>query len=149
NLHSDAFHLKDDKEAMVKALSELVKNYQVILFSGAVSKGKYDFLPWVLQEIGMKKHIHVVAQRPGKPFLFGTLADSLIFGFPGNPASTLVCFHTYFKPWLKQHLGLPIPQYTAVLSEDISFNKPLTYHLLVSIEMEDGSLTAVPLQSSG
>jgi molybdopterin molybdotransferase len=149
NVHSDAFHLKDDKEAMAKVLSELVKNYQVVLFSGAVSKGKYDFLPWVLQEIGMKKHIHGVAQRPGKPFLFGTIDNSLIFGFPGNPASTLVCFHTYFKPWLKQYLGLQISQYKAVLTEDVLFDKPLTYHLLVSIRFKNGSLAAVPLQSSG
>ncbi|MEX2593607.1 MAG: molybdopterin molybdotransferase MoeA [Anditalea sp.] len=145
----NVFHLRDDKEEMMDELATLVKDYQILLFSGAVSKGKYDYLPMVLQELGMNKIIHGVAQRPGKPFLFGVLPNSMIFGFPGNPASTFVCFHTYFKPWLRQYLGLPGRKYTAVLDQDISFKKPLTYHLLVTLSIKEGSILASPLKSSG
>lgn len=149
NISADMYHLQDDRRVMEKELIELVKDYQILLFSGAVSKGKFDFLPEVLQETGMEKMIHGVAQRPGKPFLFGTFPGTLVFGFPGNPASTLVCFNIYFKPWLHQHLNLPGQIYTARLQSDVPFKKPLTYHLLVSVSLDDGCLKATPLRNSG
>ncbi len=148
-IRPDIFHLADNEENMAAQLEPLVKDYAILLFSGAVSKGKYDFLPAVLERLGMKKIIHGVAQRPGKPFLFGTLPDTLIFGFPGNPASSLVCFHSYFKPWLRQHLGLSPISYSAVLKRDVVFDKPLTYHLLVSITIENGTFIARPVDHSG
>src|SRR5690554_1501566 len=148
-IEADIFHLKDDKEAMLSELSPMISNYRVLLFSGAVSKGKYDFLPAVLEGLGMKKVVHGVAQRPGKPFLFGTFPDALIFGFPGNPVSTFVCFHLYFKPWLKRHLGLPNGNVSAVLGSEIMFEKPLTYHLLVSLDIKEGRLIANPVANSG
>ena len=143
------FHLADDKDAMAAQLAPMIKDYGVLLFSGAVSKGKYDFLPAVLEGLGMKKIIHGVAQRPGKPFLFGTFQETLVFGFPGNPSSTLVCFHSYFKPWLRQHLGLLPLRHTAILDRDVVFDKPLTYHLLVSLTSDKGNLTAQPVDNSG
>lgn len=145
----DVFHLKDDQDAMREALAQLVQKYRVILFSGAVSRGKFDFLPDVLQDLGMRKTVHGVAQRPGKPFLFGRFSRSLIFGFPGNPASTLVCFHTYFKPWLWKHFNLSLPEHSAILTEDVKFSKPLTYHLLVTLKTIQGSLRATPISTSG
>lgn len=145
----DMFHLLDDKDSMARQLYLMLKEYPLILLSGAVSKGKYDFLPEVLQELGMEKIIHGVAQRPGKPLLFGVLAANRIFGFPGNPASTFVCFHSYFKPWIRQYLGLTHIPLTAVLDHDITFDKPLTYHVLVRLSQTNGKLTASPVQHSG
>src|SRR5690554_3899456 len=86
-IQPDVFHLTDDKDIMAAQLEPMVKDYAILLFSGAVSKGKYDFLPAVLEALEMEKIVHGVAQRPGKPFLFGTLPEALVFGFPGNPAS--------------------------------------------------------------
>lgn len=143
------FHLPDNKEQMVKQLSAMVKSYSVLLFSGAVSKGRYDFLPEVLTALGMEKHFHGVAQRPGKPFLFGTLRDSLIFGFPGNPVSTFVCFQRFFIPWLKQQMGMANPSLSAVLGTQVQFRPSLTYHLLVRLEVIEGRLTALPVAHSG
>lgn len=148
-IRPDGYHLPDDQELMAKHLFTMVKDYDILLFSGAVSKGKYDFLPAVLEGLGMKKVVHGVAQRPGKPFLFGTFPDALIFGFPGNPVSTFVCFHLYFKPWLKRHLGLPNGKVSAVLGSEIVFEKPLTYHLLVSLDIKEGRLIANPVANSG
>src|SRR5690606_32909553 len=62
---------------------------------------------------------------------------------------TMVCFHTYFKPWLMRYLNLPAPAYTAVLGEDIQFKKPLSYHVLASLKIMDGSLVAYPVTNSG
>lgn len=148
-IQADVFHMEDNKEAMARKLSALINDYQILLFSGAVSKGKYDFLPLVLEEFGMEKIIHGVAQRPGKPFLFGAFPNTLVFGFPGNPSSTLVCFHTYFKAWLRNHQGLSSLNHTAVLDQTVEFNRPLTYHLLVTLSLRNGSLVASPLKNSG
>ena len=148
-LKPDIFHLPDHKDRMADELSSMAKKYSVLLFSGAVSKGKYDFLPEVLEALGMKKIVHGVAQRPGKPFLFGTLYETLIFGFPGNPVSTFVCFHVFFKRWLRQHLGIPGAGASAVLGSGVVFEKPLTYHLLVSLDWQEGQLIATPVANSG
>lgn len=148
-LEAGIFHLQDDKEQMIAQLSSLIKNYPILLFSGAVSKGKYDFLPEVLEELGMEKLIHGVAQRPGKPFLFGTLPETLIFGFPGNPVSTFACFHLYFMPWLRHYLEIPEKGLSAVLGSEVLFRPPLTYHVLVSLDIREGTLTANPVAHSG
>jgi len=149
NIEAKTTHLPDDKAKLRSAIKELLTDYDVLLFSGAVSKGKYDFLPVVFQELGVQIHIHGVKQKPGKPFLFGTHGKNFVFGFPGNPTSTLVCFHAYFKLWLKQHLGIKDTSTYAHLNKDIVFNKPVTNHLLVKTSTEDGKLLATPIANSG
>jgi len=145
----DVFHLKDEKKEILDTLTLLLDKYQVLMFSGAVSKGKYDYLPEVLKELGMKKIVHGVAQRPGKPFLFGSFPNSIVFGFPGNPTSTFVCFNIYFKTWLRLQLGLPISKCSARLTEEVRFASPLTYHALVTLSIQEGILWATPISNSG
>ncbi|MDG2193439.1 MAG: molybdopterin molybdotransferase MoeA [Polaribacter sp.] len=71
HINSDAAHITDDKQILKEKIKTYLQEYDVLLFSGAVSKGKYDFLPEVLEELGVEKLFHKVAQRPGKPFWFG------------------------------------------------------------------------------
>jgi molybdopterin molybdotransferase len=146
---AESVHIPDEKEAMKRELGKLLGNYKVLMFSGAVSKGKFDFLPEALEELGMTKKIHGVAQKPGKPFLFGQVNEALVFGFPGNPASTLVCFHTYFIPLLYQALGMNPTIATAKLTTELNFKKPLTLHQLVTLSLVEGELLATPVQHSG
>ena len=148
-IKADTVQIADDRDKLRDGLKKLIGTYDVLMFSGAVSKGKFDYLPEVLTELGLNKMIHGVAQRPGKPFLFGTVDKTLVFGFPGNPGSTLVCFHAYFKPWLRKHQGLPEKHLHATLSTEVVFKKPLTYHLLVTLEDKDGGLLATPVGHSG
>lgn len=149
NIDAQTAHLPDDKEQLTRAIGRLLIDYDVLLFSGAVSKGKYDFLPDVFREHGIQIHIHGVKQKPGKPFLFGTLDERFIFGFPGNPTSTLVCFHAYFKLWLQRYLGINNEVIFAHLTQDIVFKKPLTNHLLVKTSIKDGKIMAAPVANSG
>ncbi|MEM6700132.1 MAG: molybdopterin molybdotransferase MoeA, partial [Bacteroidota bacterium] len=67
----DTAHLQDDWEEILEKLGQILKNYDVILLSGGVSKGKFDFLPKALEELGVQKHFHKIQQRPGKPMWFG------------------------------------------------------------------------------
>ena len=146
---ADAFHLKDDQRELTESLKEILEKYELIILSGGVSKGKLDFVPQVLESLGVKKLFHGVSQRPGKPMWFGASAKNFVFALPGNPVSTFMCFHRYVKPWLEKSTGLkPRPQY-AILATDFLFNPLLTYFLQVRIENEYGRLMAYPVVGGG
>jgi molybdopterin molybdotransferase len=67
----------------------------IVLVTGGVSKGRFDFVPEVLKRLGVREVFHRVRQRPGKPLWFGVRGKTLVFGLPGNPVSCLVCMHRY------------------------------------------------------
>ncbi|WP_154856301.1 molybdopterin molybdotransferase MoeA [Cyclobacterium xiamenense] len=148
-INAKTAHLADERQELKDGIEKALKEYQVLLFSGAVSKGKFDFLPEVFRELGVDTLIHGVKQKPGKPFLFGRKGDCFVFGFPGNPASTLVCFHTYFKTWLSNSLQRDTETPSAILAEEVVFNRPVTYHLLVKTTIREGKIWAVPIKNSG
>lgn len=148
-INADKYHLPDEPKAMFAQMVKMVGEYDVLLFSGAVSKGKFDFLPQVLLQLGMQTLFHSIAQKPGKPLLFGKFNNgALVFGFPGNPVSTWVCYQLYFKAWLYRSLNIKLPLHKAALSKDIKFKPPLTYHVLVGLTNQDGQLTATPVDTS-
>ena len=78
---------------------------EVLVLSGGVSAGKLDLVPGVLKELGVEVHFHHVMMKPGKPMLFGTRGPTLVFGLPGNPVSSLVCFELFVRPALRRLLG--------------------------------------------
>ena len=79
----------------------------MLVLSGGVSMGQFDFVPSVLTELGAKLVLHKVEQRPGRPMWFGVSARGKpIFALPGNPVSTLVCATRYVLPALRQASGL-------------------------------------------
>ena len=164
HIPSETDHITDDKPILKSKIATYLKEYDVLLFSGAVSKGKYDFLPEIFEELGLEKRFHKVAQRPGKPFWFGYSAASIIsnkggninrdkktivFGFPGNPISTFVNCLAYFYPWYYKSVGLEVAEETAILAEDINFKPNLAYFLQVKLVSENGLLMAYPITGNG
>ncbi|MGB5188557.1 molybdopterin molybdotransferase MoeA [Robiginitalea sp.] len=148
---ADLQHLPDDKEQMEQIISELLKQYDLFIFTGGVSKGKFDYLPDVLETLQIEKHFHKIQQRPGKPFWFGTSKEGKkIFALPGNPVSSFVCVYIYLKFWLNKSLGLePLPLYAA-LKQDVSFKPDLVYFLEARLESRpDGTLLANPISGNG
>lgn len=77
----------------------------VFILSGGVSAGNKDFVPGVLQELGVEAHFHKIALKPGKPLFFGTRGQTLVFGLPGNPVSALVCFELFVRPAIRRLRG--------------------------------------------
>jgi molybdopterin molybdotransferase len=149
-IHAETAHITDDKPLLKEKISRYLEQYDVLLFSGAVSKGKYDFLPEVLDELGVKKLFHKVKQRPGKPFWFGKKGSKSVFAFPGNPVSTYVGCLKYFYPWYKKSVGIQYEnQESANLSEDFFFKPELTYFLQVKTKNEKGQLYATPVVGHG
>lgn len=147
----DTAHLDDDKAEIKAKMQGYLEAYDIVLLSGGVSKGKFDFLPEVLDELGAEKLFHKIAQRPGKPFWFGRRGQCTIFAFPGNPVSSFVCMHRYFVEWLGDSLGVSLrkPMY-AKLTDQVQFKPDLTYFLEVKISSnKEGVLLATPQKGNG
>ncbi len=144
------FHLEDERKSMEKGLKDILQHYDVIILSGGVSMGKFDFVPQVLEDIGIHRLFHQVSQRPGKPFWFGkSQSGKVAFALPGNPVSTFMCFYKYVKPWVLKCLGIEPENLMATLGADFSFSPQLTYFLQVSIKSEAGRMVAYPDSGGG
>jgi molybdopterin molybdotransferase len=140
------YHVNDN-EAAINSLFSSLMDVDVWICTGAVSAGKYDYLPAVLDAMGMLTIFHKVQQRPGKPFLFGQFEEGpVVFALPGNPVSGFMCCYRYILPWLRaslQYEAPPMPY--AVLGADVTFTPPLTYFLPVRLHpVSGGQLIALP-----
>ncbi len=116
----------------------------VLILSGGVSMGQRDLVPGVLQELGVRPHFHKVAMKPGKPVFFGTRKRTLVFGLPGNPVSSLVCFELFVRPALRRlqgHADVGPRIVQARLARDYAYltDRP-TYHPARWEEGEDGPI---------
>jgi len=151
HIHADIIHITDDKNTIKIALQNAVKQYDVLLLSGGVSKGKYDYLPEVFEEIGVAKVFHKVKQRPGKPFWFGShkASKTTIFAFPGNPASTFANYHVYFKAWLNKSLGLPAIEISVILKEGFENTTDLTRFIRAKVAIDSGKLVVSLIHGNG
>jgi molybdopterin molybdotransferase len=146
---AELFHLPDDEQELKRELIKIHAHFDLIILSGGVSKGKFDFVPKVLESLGIQKLFHQISQRPGKPMWFGRAENKFVFALPGNPVSTFMCFHRYLRPWLLKSLGMGPPIIKAILAEDFSFTVPLTYFLQVRVINEDGKWMAHPIVGGG
>ena len=139
-ISAQRFHLLDTEAVILKKLEMIMQEFPVLIISGGVSKGKYDFIPEALEKLGVKKLFHRVKQRPGKPFWFGKRgAVNTVFALPGNPVSSFMCSMRYVIPFLRKCLHQH-PDYSqqVVLAEDYTFAPTLMYMLQVKIENTSG-----------
>jgi molybdopterin molybdotransferase len=139
--------LPDDPESLRSSIHELHEANDVLILSGGVSMGKYDYVPAILNELGVRVVFHKILQRPGLPMWFGVSAASKpVFALPGNPVSTIVCCVRYVIPAILNAMGAiakPIEQVT--LSEAVSFKADLTWFLPVKLDWNrHGSALATP-----
>jgi len=151
-IQADTHHLNDDWDEILQQLKNILEKYEIVMLSGGVSKGKFDFLPDALKELGVEKLFHKIKQRPGKPFWFGQApSGARVFALPGNPVSSFMCTQVYFVPWLKQSLQLPLenPPH-AILQRDTLFKPDLVYFLQVKISYDNqGRILAMPVDGNG
>jgi len=150
----ERYHLRDMRHEIEHLLWHIVAEYDVVVLTGGVSKGKFDFLPQVLDELGVRRLFQGVAQRPGKPFWFGlSPRRTPIFALPGNPASSYICLHRYVLPALVKMSGRPAPAaQRAVLADTVVFKPQLTCFLPVRLEPAAGAERRAapnPLNTSG
>ncbi|MEM9921968.1 MAG: molybdopterin molybdotransferase MoeA [Bacteroidota bacterium] len=149
---ADTRHLNDALAEITQELAQLLDANDAIILSGGVSKGKFDFIPQALENLGVEKLFHKILQRPGKPFWFGKAPDGArVFALPGNPVSSFMCTCRYFLPWLNASLGQQTRlNWQATLASDVDFKPDLTYFAQVRIQIDaDSRLMAVPVQGKG
>lgn len=144
-------HVSDDVDMIRQKLAHAFEYVDVLLLSGGVSRGKFDFIPQVLEELGVEKIFHKVCQRPGKPFWFGIrrATNTLVFSFPGNPVSTYVCYYRYFKDWLTKSIGLPLEQFSVILDETLWNKGDLTAFVGARTYWDQGCLKATRVEGNG
>jgi len=140
----------DKKEILTKIMQGC--SADVILTTGGVSVGEYDFVKDVLEEMGGEIKFWTVAMRPGKPITFGLIADKPIFGLPGNPVSCMVCFEQFVRPALLKKMGhthLFRPLVEAVLVDDVKTKKDFRFFIRVRLFLRDGVLCATTTGDQG
>lgn len=104
----------DDLSILTAAISEALRVNDLVLLTGGVSVGDYDFVAKALDNCEVEKLFHKIKQRPGKPLWFGKKEKCLVFGLPGNPSSVLTCFYEYVLTALQQMMGLVQPILTTI-----------------------------------
>jgi molybdopterin molybdotransferase len=144
-------HVVDKREALEDRIAVHLEAADVIVLSGGVSMGKADFVPEVLDRLGVRIVFHKVMQRPGKPMWFGMApGDKPVFALPGNPVSALVCCRQYVVPALEKASGMidALPEFAA-LAGDITFNPDLTcYQPVRLVSNAAGQVLAMPVRTN-
>ncbi|MBN1320879.1 MAG: molybdopterin molybdotransferase MoeA [Thermoleophilia bacterium] len=143
----------DDYEA-TKELVRKGLDYDVLLTTGGVSVGQFDFIKDIQDDLGVQRKLWGVAMKPGKPLAFGVRDRTLVFGLPGNPVSAMVSFELFVRPTLLRLMGHPKttrPLYQAVMSEDASNSDGRVYVVRVRAWREDDTwhVSATGAQGSG
>lgn len=148
-------HLPDDLATLRARLRDLLAQHDVLVLSGGVSMGKFDFVPQALSDLGVELVFHKIAQRPGKPMWFGvgTIENRgrAVYALPGNPVSTLICLTRYVLPGLATSMAATLrPTETLALAEDFEVKPALAFYLPVRLSADEhGHFTAHPRPTRG
>lgn len=143
--------VRDDMEIARAAFAEALQS-DVVLSTGGVSMGNFDLVRDVLASLGVKERFWKVAQKPGRPLAFGMHGDTPVFGLPGYPVSSLLCFYVYVRPVLRKMMGLSavhLPVVPAVLEEDLKASDGLTDFVRCVLEGSEGNYRARVTGSQG
>jgi len=147
-----AGRLPDEPGATREALAEALATSDVVIVTGGVSVGPHDHVKPALAALGVAERFWGVALRPGKPTWFGTLAETLVFGLPGNPVSAAVTFSLFVAPALRRLQGAPETpplEPEAVLAAPVRRSPEREQALRVRLERSGAQLLAHPHERQG
>ncbi len=142
---------RDRPEEIRERLSEAAR-FDAVLSTGGVSVGQFDHVKGAFDELGMRTMFHGVAQKPGRPLKFGLINGRPVFGLPGNPVSTMVCFYLYVRPALLRMGGrreVGLPRINVVCATDMKVGNNLTEFIRVALERKGEAVYATPTGSQG
>ena len=143
-----------DEKSVLRSMIERGLEADILVLSGGVSMGKYDLVEQVLADLGAEFHFTGVSIRPGRPAVFATCLNKLVFGLPGNPVSTMVTFELFVLPAIDVLNGATprsLPVFRAKLATQVREKGPMTHFLPARIEWEgrEPRVTQLPWQGSG
>jgi molybdopterin molybdotransferase len=141
-------YAKDDLLALTSVLTDALNAADLVLLTGGVSVGDYDFVPKAAADAGVKTVFHKIKQKPGKPLFFGAYrkemvgaspSETYVFGLPGNPGSVLTCFYQYVTIALEKLTGTPslCEEAWAKLQHDYAKNAGLTHFLKAHVDWNE------------
>jgi len=133
----------------IKAVESCLANFDVVLISGGISVGDYDYVKEALLKNGVTELFYKINQKPGKPLFFGRKENKIVFALPGNPASSLTCFYVYALPALKKIMGfeaIHLPEMKRKINTDFKNTSGKT--LFLKALYEDEKVTVLDSQSS-
>lgn len=144
-----------DDEAAIRASVEAALTCDIIVSSGGVSVGEYDFVKKVLDDLGAEEVLWRVAMKPGKPLFFCVLRDTPYFGLPGNPTSSLVSFLLFVRPAVRKAMGYPedawdLPRSVARIEHDLANHGDRRTYLRARLRLDAaGQLIASTARGQG
>jgi molybdopterin molybdotransferase len=123
------YKAEDDPEVLTAILQQALNESDLVLLTGGVSVGDYDFVLQAAEKCGVTQQFHKVKQRPGKPLFFGTKNEKVVCGLPGNPSSVLTCFYEYVTEALAIQTKRPLQLKTVqtLLAKDCKKAPGLTH----------------------
>ena len=143
------YQVDDDFENTKATLQQAIEDHDIVLVSGGISVGDYDFVHQALQDLNVETLFYKVNQKPGKPLLVGKSKDKMIFALPGNPAASLTCFYVYVLPTLQRFSGINANYQSTIqknLKHDYAVNNARCQFLKAIITAEN--VTILPHQDS-
>jgi len=119
--------VSDNQKLIGKSIEDFLSTVDMVLISGGVSMGDFDYVPQILEKLGVTLHFEKVAIKPGKPTVFGTCGKKFVFGLPGNPVSTFIIFEIFVKPLLYSLLGYTFAPFylKGVMQQDMKRKKSI------------------------
>lgn len=144
------YKVNDDFESTKTTLEKAIGENDVVLVSGGISVGDYDFVGKALESLKVETLFYKVNQKPGKPLFVGKQNDKIIFALPGNPAASLTCFYVYVLPTLHRISGMNCKYGSELnrnLAHDFAVDNPRSQFLKASIS--DGEVMILSHQDSG
>ncbi|MHA7863077.1 molybdopterin molybdotransferase MoeA [Flagellimonas marinaquae] len=147
--HHQKIQLQDDFETTKAGIKTALDSCDVLIVSGGISVGDYDFVKQSLEENGVNELFYKVFQKPGKPLYFGRKQNQFVFALPGNPASSLTCFYVYVLPLLQKlsgysKTGLPTYQFPIKHAFENRFGRPS----FLKAQVHDGKVEVLDGQGS-
>ncbi|MCE5257040.1 MAG: molybdopterin molybdotransferase MoeA [Spirochaetaceae bacterium] len=144
--------VRDNEEELAEVFGKALDEADIVLVSGGVSMGDFDYVPPIMVKLGVKPVYHSLAMRPGKPSFFGMRGQTSVFGLPGNPVSTFVNFEVLVKPYIRAMTGMEnAPEYLPVRLDRalVRTAGDRVEFLPATLHMDGTTLCATPLEYHG
>ena len=142
------YHAPDDPQKILSVLENALQ-FDIVIINGGVSAGDADYVPSVLQQLGVKQFFHKVAIRPGKPFWCGHKEKTMVFALPGNPLSCLVTFTLFIRHYLESCFGLSSSLLSLPIAEERKQKVKLDEFFPVKIKGEPSQFHPISFNGSG
>jgi molybdopterin molybdotransferase len=138
----------DDVQSVQTCLEKALQQSAMVLVTGGVSVGDYDFVVEATTRCNVERHFHKVRQKPGKPLFFGTQGEKLVFGLPGNPSSALTCFYIYVLPAIASMLQVKTDDRIISAQLNADYTKSTRFTQFLKASVANGRVRLLPAQES-